>query len=140
MAYATPEDMRLRFTERILAHVTDPDGLTVQEPALVAALADASGVADAFLSRFSLPLAETPRVLTLHVCNIALYQLLNLRPYGDLEDARKRYVDALKFLEDVARGRTDLGLTPSGGAPEDSSGALASGQERVFTASSLAGY
>jgi len=134
--YAKSEDMTARFTERILAQVTDENGQEIKTEALEVALADASAEVDSYLTRFVLPLRVVPVVLTKHVCNIALYNLLNLRPAGDLEDARKRYKDALAFLGSVRDGDLDLGLSTSNETP-DRLPAIFDGPERVFSMASL---
>ena len=67
-------------------------------------------------SRYTLPLPQVPPVLEGYCIDIALYELMKLRPMGDIEDARKRYEDALRFLRELNRGEVSLGL------PEASAG------------------
>lgn len=140
MGYATAEDMQSRFSERILAHVTDPAGKVVQVEALEAALLDAGGLVDAYLARYELPLPSVPVALRLHCCNIALYQLLSLRPAGDVDDARQRFQDALRFLEGVSAGRIDLGTGTTGSKVAEGAGAIYQAADRVFTRESLADF
>jgi phage gp36-like protein len=104
--------MRRRLPARDLAQLTDEEnGAEIQDDALDAALQDASDEVDGYLhARYPLPLAHVPGNLIGYVCNIALYNLLRLRPMGDLEDARNRYEDALKYLAGVASGRNHLAL------------------------------
>jgi phage gp36-like protein len=137
MPYATAWDMTNRFQDRLLAEVTDPDGLETKSDALVAAIEAASAEVDAYLSRFTLPLTSVPPVLKLHVCNMAMYHLLTLRAVGDVEDARKRYEDAKSFLKSVASGSINLGLDAQGQEPAVATEPSGFCDDRRFTADTL---
>lgn len=124
--YATPADMITRYSPDALLQVTDPEGEALHEEVLSAALADAADEIDGYLAaRYTLPLAQRPKVLTLLSCSIAMYRLLSLRTLGDVEDARKRYEDAIAFLRDVANGKIGLGVSETGLAPPTSPGGVA---------------
>jgi phage gp36-like protein len=70
-----------------------------------------------------------------------MYRLQSLRPLHDLEDARKRYEDAVAMLTKVAAGELTLGLSadnqepPIAGTEETLLGA-----NRVFSRKKLKGY
>ncbi len=118
MTYATLTNMQARYPLRDLIALSDPDNLMIQEGPINQALVDASVEIDGYLeSRFSLPLADPPAVLNLHCCTIAMYRLQSLRPLHDLEDARKRYEDALEFFQKVAEGELTLGLSTDNAEP-----------------------
>jgi phage gp36-like protein len=78
-----------------------------------------------------------------------MYRLQSLRPLHDLEDARKRYEDAVALLLRVARGEVTLGLAAdnleppaAGGSVMTSAGGDASGTlpQRIFDRGSLKGF
>lgn len=105
--YATPTDLTdLGLIGGALSTVS----MTTQNAALVAA----SAIADSYLqSRYSLPLTTWGRDLTRIICTIAAYDLLTSRGFGMTqgsdENIRKRYMDALTWLDEVSKGTT----TPS---------------------------
>jgi phage gp36-like protein len=150
--YATPNDLIARYPNRDLVQLSneDPTQSTVNTAPLAQALNDASAEIDGYLeSRFALPLADPPQVLTRLACDIAMYRLQTLRPLHDLADARKRYEDAVELLVRVARGEVTLGLaldniepTQAQGAVVTQAGGDASGAlpSRVFDRGSLKGY
>ncbi len=118
MPYATVTDMQNRYPARDLIAISDPNNAAIQNGPINQALADASVEIDGYLeSRFTLPLTDPPAVLNLHCCTIAMYRLQSLRPLHDLEDARKRYDDVLKFLQKVADGKLTLGLSADSQEP-----------------------
>ena len=122
MPYAAVTDMENRYPARDLIAISDPNNQSIQTAVITQALADASVEIDAFLeSRFALPLSDPPAILNLHCCTIAMYRLQSLRPLHDLEDARKRYDDAIKFLTQVAQGKLTLGLAADSMEPPPAS-------------------
>jgi len=118
MIYATLIDLQNRYPARDLIAVSDPNNAAIQAAPINQALADASVEIDSYLeARFQLPLTDPPAVLNLHCCTIAMYRLQSLRPLHDLEDARKRYDDVIKFLTSVSQGKLTLGLAADSAEP-----------------------
>lgn len=110
MSYATLTDLIAAYGEDELIQLTDPDGEAIKPALIERALADAQAEIDGYLAvRFTLPLAANPPVLVSRSCDIALYRLMTLARQNDVEDARRRYEDAVRFLRDVAAGRATLG-------------------------------
>ncbi len=142
MAYATAQDMIDRFSEQQLKEVTDPDVETIRTEALDRALEDASDEIDGYLEgRYRLPLPNPPRSLRIIACNVAMYRLLSLRQIDVMEDQRKRYEDAVKFLRAVANGDINLGLTPSHETVQPAGGpTMREGPARTFSRDRLRGY
>lgn len=152
MAYAQVSDITSRYPNRDLVQITndDPTVTTVNTSFIQQALNDSSSEIDAYLeARFTLPLTDPPAILTRLCCDIAMYRMQSLRPLHDLEDARKRYEDAVAMLRLVSKGELTLGLaldsqepttavdtvlTQAGGDP---SGQLPS---RVFDRGTLKGF
>lgn len=98
MGYATVADMRARFPERDLAQLTDPNGAVVDEARVQTALDDASAEIARYPAASRLSAEELRRL----ACDIAYYRLGAGRPLDDLKDARKRYEDAIAFLESAS--------------------------------------
>lgn len=74
-----------------------------------AALLSACATADSYLqSRYILPLTQWGADLKRAVCHIAAYDLMTARGYGMVsgpdENVRKRYLDALAWLDEVSKG------------------------------------
>jgi len=112
MLYAIAQDMQDRYPVRDLIQITDPNGVALDEAVLARALGDASAEIDSYLEgRYPLPLVAVPESLKVLACSIAMYRLQALRPLQDVEDARKRYEDAVRFLRSVAKGEINLGLS-----------------------------
>jgi phage gp36-like protein len=115
----------------------------VNSAPIVQALADASAEIDGYIEgRFTLPLTDPPAVLNRLTTDIAMYRLQSLRPLHDLEDARKRYEDAIAMLTKVAAGELTLGLSADGKEPPVTAGTVEAvqGPDRVFDRDKLRGY
>ena len=144
MSYATAQDVINRYPNRDLVQLTneDPAATTINVTPITQALSDASAEIDGYIEgRFSLPLTDPPAVLTRLATDIAMYRMQTLRPLHDLEDARKRYEDAVAMLGKVASGELTLGLAADGQEPPIA-GAVetVNGPNRVFNRGNLKGY
>jgi phage gp36-like protein len=145
VSYATAQDVINRYPNRDLVQLTneDPTATTVNTVPITQALADASAEIDGYIEgRFTLPLADPPAVLNRLTTDIAMYRLQTLRPLHDLEDARKRYDDAVAMLTKVAAGELTLGLSADGNEPPVATGTVEAvqGPDRVFDRGKLRGY
>ena len=111
MSYATTEQISERYGADVLLLLADRDRDGAADAAVVEqALADAAAEIDTYLAaKYDLPLTETPDILTRLAVDIAVYRLA---AEADLstDERRKRYEDAVKLLERVARGEASLGL------------------------------
>ena len=56
------------------------------------------------------------------------------------EQVRRRYEDAIKYLEGVASGKVNIGVDAANQAPSSSGGPEVSAPDRVFTGDSLADF
>ena len=144
MSYATAQDMINRYPNRDLVQLTneDPTATTINNAPITQALADASAEIDGYIEgRFTLPLADPPAVLNRLTTDIAMYRMQSLRPLHDLEDARKRYEDAVAMLVKVAAGDLTLGLSADGQEPPVAEmQEKVQGPDRIFSRKSLRGY
>jgi phage gp36-like protein len=144
VSYATVLDMINRYPSRDLVQLTneDPTATTVNATPITQALADASAEIDGYIEgRFTLPLADPPAVLNRLTTDIAMYRMQSLRPLHDLEDARKRYEDAVAMLIKVAAGELTLGLSADGQEPPIAAvEENVQGPDRVFSRKKMRGY
>ncbi len=144
MSYATAQDMINRYPNRDLVQLTneDPTATTINNAPISQALADASAEIDGYIeARITLPLTDPPAVLNRLTTDIAMYRMQSLRPLHDLEDARKRYEDAVAMLAKVAAGELTLGLSPDGQEPPlAGSVETVQGPKRIFNRGKLKGY
>jgi len=144
MPYAQVSDLEARYASRDLVQLTneDPTAATVDAAFVTVALADASAEIDTYLeSRFALPLADPPAVLVGWCCKIAMYNMQQLRPIHDLQDARDRYKDVIAQLELVRDGKLTLGLaTDEAEPPPASPTVVTSGPLKMLTHGRLRGF
>jgi phage gp36-like protein len=142
MAYGTPANLRQRYPEVRLAEVSDDDGQAADDPRLQVALDDASAEIDTWIGqRYLLPLVSTPPVLVRLACDIAMYRLMALLPKESVADARRRYEDALAWLEDLAKGAADLPDGAGEELPSASTGSVkVASLPRRFTRETLEGF
>jgi phage gp36-like protein len=148
MSYAQPSDIISRYPNRDLVQLTneDPTAQTVNTAALQTGLNDASSEIDTYLeSRLQLPLTDPPARLVLLCVEIAMYKLQTLRPLHDIEDARKRYDDAISVLKQFKNGDLTLGLAVDNAEPSSQTDdavviAGGGGPTRVFSRKKLSGF
>jgi phage gp36-like protein len=143
MSYASASDLAAKYPATDLAQLTDPAGQTVDTARLDTALADASDRIDGYLEgRYTLPLAKVPRALKHLCCDMAMYELQVLRPLKDIEDARKRNEDAIRFLERVQEGKATFGLANDDTTvpPTDAAVVVAAAPQRSFDRRELHGF
>jgi phage gp36-like protein len=110
-AYATIYQFRDAFGQESieLSSLDYPDDDAEQEEVLNRALEDASAVIDTYIAgRYPVPLPAAPIVLIPYCLDIARYRLW--RNTDAPEDVRKRYEDAIRWLEMLAKGTVKLVL------------------------------
>jgi len=124
--YATSAELqRLTGAEELRQLAATPEGLL--DAARVAEALDLAGdQIDAHLRvRYALPLSTVPRVLVRLAVAIARHDLHLGGPRQPTEQVRRDRDDALAMLRDIAAGKMDLGLGPTGVGPaEDGGGAV----------------
>jgi phage gp36-like protein len=118
MAYATQVDLKqVGISSEVTAGVTSSD--------LDAALQRASDWCDGYLRKvYTLPIVAVTGDLKRATCMIAAWDILGAIVGFSPEDAanivwRQRYEDAIKWLEGVAAGKIDAGLTDSTAGVEE---------------------
>lgn len=121
----TPEENQARISEIILQ-----------------AVEDAGAEIDGYLAkRYPVPLTRVPQVIAKYAKDIAAYNLITRIGIGKDDDREqnyyKRYQAALRFLELVAKGTVELGLTPP--TTQAAGGFRLDGPDRLFTRHNLKG-
>lgn len=134
--------MEARYGHDELAARTNRSGGSAVDIAVLGrALADADAEIDGYLAtRYRLPLPAVPAALARIACDIARYRL-----WEDLasDEVRRRYEDARRLLESIAKGTVSLGLPadlPPAQQPALSLAAAKSGPAPVFDRASMEGY
>ncbi len=142
MSYCTQSQLEARYGADLLVQLTDretPATGEIVSAVIDQALADTDAEIDGYLaSRYQLPLAATPLMVTNLALAIAIYKLH--RRETD-EKIRRDYDDAIKRLKDIHQGVFKLnvaGVEPasstSGDAPQFE------GPERVLTGGTMEGF
>lgn len=142
MAYETVAGLIARFGEDELIQLTDRAGAHAVDGAIAQrALDDAAAEIDGYLAaRYQLPLPTVPALLARIACDIARYLLWEDRAS---DEVRRRYEDARKILESIARGTVSLGLPanlPPAAQPVLSLAAAKSGPAPAFGHEQMGGF
>ncbi|MGF1775899.1 gp436 family protein [Vibrio nomapromontoriensis] len=140
--YCTVTQLQGRFSEQELIALTDKDGSTGALVLDVAeqAIKDASSTIDGYLGgRYALPLRNVPTILERICCDLSRYYLYD-DTLGEEHQAAKRYVDAVKYLEQVGRGQVQLGLSDTQTKPEQTNSAEMMSAGSVFGRDSAKGF
>lgn len=115
MAYAALADLQARYGADEILQLTDRDGDSLPDAAVYGpALDDASTEVDGYLGAVTaVPVATPPALVVLLACEIARYRLWK---DAASEEVRRRYVDAVAKLRDIAARRMVVpGLDPPQG-------------------------
>lgn len=139
MSYATQQDLIDRYGEAEMKDVADRDGDDAIDAEVVAgAIADAETLIDGYVgSRYALPLAAAPALLTQLACEIARYKLHKDSPP---EVVAKNYDAALRSLRDIADGRMALPVGEAETPTPAGDGVRISRPDRVFSSDTLKGF
>lgn len=144
--YASIADMCDRFGEACLLQLAPPDlpdpgdASGPCEPALNAALKDASETVDAYAaSRYRTPLNPVPAPVTRWTCDIARWYLDQSRLDKD-SPIRKAYEDAMQGLRDMAKGVIVFACDGVESESAPSGCVETGGPPRFFSSGSLEGF
>lgn len=125
MSYITLDDLLLEVSEADLVNLTDDEGLgMIHQERVAKAIASAQGEVDGYAGkRYSVPLDPVPAVIHAACVDISLYRLYG-RGVEVPETWQQRYRNAVRLLENLAKGLIQLGgagstdPAPSSHAPE----------------------
>lgn len=149
--YITVDDVRSKIRDESKDYLVDQ---SIEDPAeretrfvqmIEEAIEDACSEIDGYLnSRYSVPLASVPSVITKLAKDIAVYNLYS--QIGIDEDGREsilitRYKDATAYFKGVAQGKFDIGLEKqsTGTASAKAGEYRVSASPRLFSRSSMKG-
>ena len=133
--YATIADLELAYGATFILKLSDRDGARQRnDAALNAVLIRATSLANSYIDKkYAVPLTTPPDFLVSAVMDVAVYMQSRDRVTGT-EEMRKRYEDALKLFEKVAKGEVTLAGNEPASNP-DTGMAGASGSNDVFVIS-----
>lgn len=138
MAYATPDDLHLRFgSNELLSLAPNENGDGLNTALISAAIADAEAEIDSYINqRYRVPLASVPDVLVGVACDLARYRLYSTNP---TEEVAKRYEQRIAFLRDVSAGRAGILVETTEPGSAFTAG-FTGGGCRLFSRDTLKGY
>ena len=141
MAYCTLQDLKDRYSERLLLDLSDrgqtPSG-TIDAALIGRAIADADAEIDGYLrGRYALPLAALPPVLTDLSLRIAIYKA---HTHTVSDKIRRDYEDAMKSLKLIADGSVRLDIAGVEPVSSGSSDVRMTETSRPITAETMRGF
>lgn len=141
MAYCTLAELIERYSEKMLIDISDRGEERPEEPdaALIdRAIADADALIDGYLKkRYRLPLADVPRLVKDLSLRISIYYA---HAHVASEKITADYKDALKTLENIAKGLLDLDLDGVEPAASGASEVRTNNPERPLSAGTMKGF
>ena len=134
MAYCTQADILEVLDEDDLIQFTDDDGAgTVDEAKVARAIADADAEIDGYCgTKYEVPFTTVPGMIRKVSVDIAVYNLEGRRSKVS-EQRQARYDNAVKFLNNVARGLISLGANDPGTDDDSGPEATTPKSDRIFT-------
>lgn len=143
--YCTVDELRRQSSEEFLIRCTDDAGENKIDLMIVdEKIGDAQMEIDSYCrTQYPVPFQTVPGLIRKLTVDIALYNLVSRR--GLDEDSPdvilvKRYRDAVKFLENLAKGIVTIGPTVAGDPkPQPQQAAIASSPRR-FSRGSMEGF
>ena len=141
MPYSDINDLKDRTDEADIISLTDDGDLGVVDTDITdAAIAWADAKINAYLGkRYGVPLDPVPEIVNGLSVDIAVYRLYQRR--GRTSDAvRNDYLDAMKFLRDIADGKAELdGIVEA--TPENTPDTVTiTTSPRIFSRSKMEGF
>lgn len=141
MAYCTLDELKDRYSERMLVSLSDRGDVatgTVDADLIDRAIADADALIDGYLKvRYALPLATLPRLVKDLSLRISIYYA---HAHVAADKIKTDYEEALKTLKQISQGLIQLDVEgvepPASGAAE----VRTNEPERPFTAASMKGF
>lgn len=120
--YCTIDDLRKQSSDDFLLRCADDDGTGEIDQVIVdEKINDAQMEIDSYCrSQYSVPFQVVPGLIRKLTVDIALYNLISRRGFDeDSPDVIlvKRYRDAIKLLENLAKGVVTVGLVAATGDP-----------------------
>lgn len=148
--YCTLDDLKKQVPEVKLLKVAeneDNPGEIFQDY-VDAAIESATAEIDAYAaSQYTVPFATPPKIITKLAVDMSIYHLFSRRGFDYSDESPDkivltRYKDAIKFLENLAKGIVSIGFAGSGSEGSSVQPALPVIQNppRLFSRQSMKGY
>lgn len=148
MSYCTVEEVRRMIKSDALNMIIGDEYIEDEEmreqkiiPIIEEAIADADGEIDGYLmKRYPVPFSPAPKVLNKFSKDIAVYNLFSRAGIDEGEKEKNylnRYNAAVRFLENVAKGIIDIGITDN--AQKANTGFSMTSNTRLFSRDSMKG-
>lgn len=139
--YCTLDDILAMMDEaEVIRYTDDDDTGAINTDVTDKAIAGAGALIDSHLAvRYSVPVSPVPDILLDLAVDIAVYKISSRRGQSP-EEIRKKYEDAIKYLEKVAAGKIVL---PGASAAPTGSGSDAvaiTTSPRIFSRDSMKEY
>lgn len=134
MAYSTIDDIKEQIPEDELLQLTDDDALEEIDASVVdRAIADADAEVDSYCAeRYTVPFEPVPLLVRKYSVIIAIYNLFMRR--GDIPaDRETNYNNAVKFLQNAAKGIVSLGADAPAETTQDTVGVTTNKSDRTFS-------
>lgn len=147
--YCTEQDVRDLLKPDLQAQLLQGEQVATPEAAqqrltqlILQAIDDAGAEIDGYLSkRYPVPLTPAPVAIAKNAKDIAAYNLVSRVGVGKENDResiyRERYRNAIRFLEMIAKGTVELGI--SSPAKQAAHGFRMDNSERLFSRKSMKG-
>lgn len=143
--YCALDDLRKQSSDEFLLRCTDDENTGVIDQAIIdEKIADAQTEIDSYCrAQYSVPFQTVPGLIRKLTVDIALYNLVSRR--GMDEDSPdvilvKRYRDATKLLENLAKGIVTIGPTAVGDPTPQPQQATVISSPRLFSRRSMEGF
>lgn len=143
--YCTVDDLRSQSSEDVLIRCTDDEGTGVIDQAIITEkINDAQMEIDSYCrAQYPVPFDPVPGLIRKLTVDLTLYNLISRR--GLDEDSPdvilvKRYRDAVKLLENLAKGIVTIGPAAAGAPPPMPQQASVVSSPRRFSRSNMEGF
>jgi len=141
MPYCTLEDILDSMDEdEVIGYTDDADTGSVNTEATDKAIAGADALIDAHIaSKYGIPLSPVPDIINSLAVDIAIYKISSRRG-GAPEGIRKKYEDAVKFLEKVSSGKVHIPGAASAPITSSNGSVKLTSDPRIFTRDTMGGF
>jgi len=141
MAYCDLNDILGQMDEADVIRYTDDAGTgSVNTDAVNKAIAGADAIINGHISaRYNVPLSPVPAIITTLAVDIAGYKIGSRRGSAP-EDVRKKFEDAVRFLDKVSSGKAFIPGATSAPASASNDAVKITSDTRLFTRSSMGGF
>ena len=141
MPYCTLDDIKDMMDEEEIIRFTDDAGAGVVNTDVTdKAIAGADALIDSHIgSRYSVPVSPVLDIIVALACDIAIYKLYSRRSAAP-EEIRKKYDDAIKYLEKAAAGKIIIPGATSSSTSSSDDAVIITTSERKFSRDTMEGF